>query len=60
MGLIYITYPMSHSWEDFTSFFNDVNSPKVDLLTLSYMGMIYVLFIKESKTLSICYLARSV
>ena len=34
MGLIYVTYPMSHSWEEFTSFFNDINSPKIDPLNI--------------------------
>ena len=47
MGLIYVTFPMSHSWEGFTSLLNGVNSPKDNLLKFIYMGMIYVLFIKE-------------
>ena len=29
MGLIYVIYPMSHSWEGFTSFLSNVNSPRV-------------------------------
>ena len=32
MGLIYVTIPMSHSWEGFTSLLNGVNSPKDNLL----------------------------
>ena len=47
MGLIYIIFPMSHSWEGFMSLFNGVSSLKVNLLKFIYMGMIYVLFIKE-------------
>ena len=29
MGLIYVTYPMSDSWDLFTSFLSNVNSPRV-------------------------------
>ena len=29
MGLIYITDPMSHSWEEFMSLLNNVNSPRI-------------------------------
>ena len=47
MGLIYVTFPISHSWEGFTSLLNGVNSPIVNLLKFIYMGMIYVVFIKE-------------
>ena len=47
MGRIYVTKPMSDSWEGFTSLLNGVNSPKDNLLKFIYMGMIYVLFIKE-------------
>ena len=59
IGLIYVTYPMSHSWEWITSFFSDVNSPKVNVSSSLYMGMIYILFINESKTLSNWFLKRS-
>ena len=42
MGLIYVTFPMSDSWEGFTSLLNGVNSPKANRLQFIYMGMIYV------------------
>ena len=47
MGLIYVTFPMSHSWERFTSLLNGVNSPILNLLKFIYIQMIYVLFIKS-------------
>ena len=42
MGLIYVIFDSG-----FTSLLYGVNSPKVNLLKFIYMGMIYVLFIKE-------------
>ena len=50
---------MSLSYECM-SLLNDDNSLKADPLNFTYMGMIEVLFIKENKTLSNCYLTRSV
>ena len=45
MGLNYVTYPMSHSWEGFTSLLSNVKFPESCFLSVIYMG----LFIKESK-----------
>ena len=67
---IYVTKPMSDSWDWFMppipwvthgSEWMTVNSPKFNVSNLLYnvMGIVYVLFIKESKTLSNCFLMRS-
>ena len=38
MGLICTTFPMSHSWEGFTSLLNGVNSLKVNLFKFIIHG----------------------
>ena len=50
MGLIYVTFPMSHSWEGFMSLLNGVNSPKVNLLKFRPLFVVNVFLVTSELT----------
>ena len=49
MGLIYVTYPMSHSWEGFTSLLSDVISLRVAYYSVQYTWECMIMYFSLKK-----------